>query len=682
MKRGGIAILGLWAGFATVSATNPIAKVIQMVADLQQKVIGEGQEAQKIYTEFAEMCEDRSRDLHNEIKTGKATASELTSTIEKSAADITVLEEKVSDFASAISEDEADLKKATEMRAKEHADFSAVQKELLSTINTIERATRIVEREMNGGASLAQVSNMKSVTEALTAMVNAQGIDGADGAKLMALVQSSSSSDSEEDSDEVGAPSAASYENQSGGIVEALEGLLTKAEGNLEDARKTESAALNAFQMTKQSLEDKIRFANKEMAEAKKSLAASNEAKATATGELDVTKKDLAEDIKELSDLHHECLTEATSFEESTKSRAEELKALAEAKKIIQESTGGAASQSYGLDQTSFVQVKAKDGETARVVNMVRHLAMTLHSHALVQFSNRLQTVSHSSTTDPFAKVKGMIKDMIEKLLDEAEADATKKAYCDKEMSETQQKQDEKEDSIEQLSTQIDVMAAESKKLKGEVGVLQKELAALSRTQAKMDKLRAEEKAVYEKNKPELQQGIKGVQTALKVLRDYYSKDEKSHSSSDGAGAGIIGMLEVCESDFSKGLAEMEAAEEASKTEYDAVTKENAIAKTTKEQDVKYKTKTHVGLDKSISELKADRTGVSDELSAVNEYFAGIKKECVAKPDSYEEKVKRRNAEIAGLKDALETLDGEAVLLQRKSVHRTLRGSAILKAAA
>lgn len=669
-------IFALLIASAAGAATNPIAKVVQMVSDLQQKVIGEGKEAQTIYNEFAEMCEDRSRDLHNEIKTGKSTVSELTATIEKAAADITVLEEKVSDFASAISEDEADLKKATEMRAKEHQDFTVAQKELQSTISTIERASRIVEKEMNGGASLAQVSSMNSVTEALSAMVNAQAVNTADGAKLMALVQSSSNS--EEDSDEVGAQALPS---QSGGIVDVLQDLLGKSEAQLDDARKTESGALNAFQMQKQSLDDKIKFANKEMGEAKKSLAATSETKATATGNLDVTKKDLAEDVKELGDLHHECLTEATSFEESTKSRGEELKALAEAKKIIQEATGGAASQTY-LVQASFVQVKAEDGETAQAVNMVRHLAMSLHSHALVQLSNRMQAASRSSSTDPFGKVKGMIKSMIEKLLDEADADATKKAYCDKEMSETEQKQDEKESDIQSLSTQIDVMAADSKKLKGEVGVLQKELGAVTRTQAKMDKLRAQEKAVYEKNKPELEQGIKGVKTALNVLRDYYAQDEKSHDSADGAGSGIIGLLEVVESDFSKGLAEMQADEESSASEYDAVTKENDIAKATKEQDVKYKTKTHVGLDKSIAELQADRSGVTDELSAVNEYFAGIKKECIAKPEPYEEKVKRRNAEIAGLKDALETLSGEAVLLQRGSVRKSLRGTAVLQATA
>jgi len=665
-------LFALLLGCASGADTNPIAKVVAMVSDLQTKVIGQGAEAQKMYDEFAEMCEDRSRELHNEIKTGKATVGDLTATIEKASADITVFEEKIEDLAGAISEDEADLKKATEIRAKEHADFSAESKELTSTINTIARATGIVEKEMAGGASLAQMQHVQSVTQALSAMVDAQSINSADGANLMATLQSSSNS--EDDSEELGAPSAASYKSQSGGIVGTLNDLQAKAEGQLEDARKTETASLNAFQMQKQSLDDKIKFANKELADAKKGLAATTETQAAATGDLEVTKKDLAEDTKALEELHHECLTEATNFEESTASRAEELKALAAAKKIIIEATGGAAEQSYGLAQTSFVQVTSKGSlEATKAVSMVRRLAMSLHSQALVQLVNRMQSASHSTSSNPFAKVTGLIKDMIEKLLDEAEADATKKAYCDKEMAESQAKQDEKEADIEKLSTQIDVMSAESKKLKGEVATLQKELAALSRTQAEMDRIRIEEKGIYDKNKPELEKGIKGVKLALKVLRDYYAKDDKSHDSADGAGSGIIGLLEVCESDFSKGLAEMVASEEAAASEYDTASKENEIEKATKEQDVKYKTKEHSGLDKSIAETKGDKAGVSDELAAVTEYFAGIKKECIAKPEPYEEKVKRRTAEIAGLKDALATLGGEAVLLQRATVHKHLR---------
>lgn len=670
-------IFSLLVGSATSAETNPIAKVIEMVSDLEAKVIKEGHEAQKVYTEFAEMCEDRSRELHYEIKTGKANVEELTATIEKAGADIEVLNEKIENFAAEVAEDENDLKKATEVRKKENLDFKAEEAELLKTINTIERAAGIIEREMNGGASFAQVSNAKNVVEALSAMVNAQIVSTQDGATLTALLQSQSNS--EEDEDEPGAPAATVYENQSGGIVETLNGLLEKAEAQLDEVRKEETKSKNAYEMQRQSLEDKINFADKELAETKKGLAATEEKKATAEGDLEGTKKDLAEDKKDLSALHHECMTEATNFEESTKSRGEELKALATAKKIITETTGGATEQTYDLAQTSFLQVKAstKSSEAAHAVSMVRKLAYNLHSQVLAQLAQRMQNkLRHGNAADVFGKVKTMIREMIDKLQTEQEEAATKKAYCDKEMSETQKKQDDKEATIESMTTKIDVMTAESKKLKAEVATLQKELANLSRTQAEMDKLRAEEKEQYEKNKPEMEMGLAGVKQALKVLREYYAKGDKSHDDNEGAGTGIIGMLEVCESDFSKGLAEMVAAEEAAEKKYEETTDENNVVKATKEQDVKYKKQEYVALDKGVAELKADRSGEEDELAAVNEYFAGIKKECIAKPESYEERVKRRNAEIDGLKEALNVLNGEAVLLQRTSVHRTLRGAA------
>merc|ERR1712232_401415 len=114
-----------------------------------------------------------------------------------------------------------------------------------------------------------------------------------------------------------------------------------------------------------------------------------------------------------------------------------------------------------------------------------------------------------------------------------------------------------------------------------EVATLQKELAELSNTQAEMDKIRADEKATFEKNHPEMEQGLKGVMLALKILNDYYAKADKSHGSSDGAGSGIIGMLEVIESDFTKGITEMVASEQTSAATYDKETKENAIEKTT-----------------------------------------------------------------------------------------------------
>merc|ERR1740116_602551 len=137
-------------------------------------------------------------------------------------------------------------------------------------------------------------------------MVEASVMSSADASRLTALVQSSHTSDSDENG--VGAPDAAVYQGHSGDIIETLQGLLDKANAQLADARKTETANHQNFQMLQQSLEDEIKFGNSDMDKANKALAASSGAKTTAEGGLAVTNKDLAADSNTLADLHQLCL--------------------------------------------------------------------------------------------------------------------------------------------------------------------------------------------------------------------------------------------------------------------------------------------------------------------------------------------------------------------------------------
>merc|ERR1719238_386499 len=217
-------------------------------------------------------------------------------------------------------------------------------------------------------------------------------------------------------------------------------------------------------------------------------------------------------------------------------------------------------------------------------------------------------------------------------------------------------------------------MTAKSSKLKEQVAELEGELAALAKAQAEMDKLRSEEKAAFDVNSAEMEMGIKGVKKALQVLKDYYAKADKSHGAAQGAGEGIIGLLEVCESDFTKGLTEMTAEEETAAADYAAYVKEDEVANVQKQQDVKYKTKEAAGLDKNVAALSTDLSAVTDELSAVLKGLDKLKDMCVAKAEPYAERKARRESEIAGLKNALQILEGEAVLLQKAS-RRTLRGA-------
>merc|ERR1719262_2115518 len=362
-------------------------------------------------------------------------------------------------------------------------------------------------------------------------MVQASVFSSADASRLTALAQTSD--------DDTGAPAAAVYESYSGGILDTLAGLLEKAEAQLNEARAKETAAKNNFDMLKQSLSDEVKFANKDMAAAKKSLDESAETKAKAEGDLSATTKDLNADTKALADLHHECMTTANDFEMETKSRGEELAAIAKAKQIIIEATS--------LSQVSLLQVSKARLTTGQglsqyeAVRFFRDLAKKQNSPALAQLANRMYATMHGSG-DVFGKIKGLISDMIAKLEDEASADAEKKAYCDKELSETNAKHEDKTAEISKLTAKIDQMTAKSAKLKEEVVTLQKELADIAASQAEMDKLRKEENAVYTEYTAVNEKALKGIQLALKVLKDYYAKADKAHGAADGASSGIIGL--------------------------------------------------------------------------------------------------------------------------------------------
>merc|ERR1712238_609346 len=247
-----------------------------------------------------------------------------------------------------------------------------------------------------------------------------------------------------------------------------------------------------------------------------------------------------------MGSLHHDCMTKASTFESETKSRGEELKALAEAKRVIKEATGASA---------SFLQLsQSTEGENQEVVRMVRDLARKVGTAAFAQLASRVSSAARMQ--GPFTKIKGLIADMIAGLEAEAAADAAHKAYCDKELSETNTKKSEKTNEIKKLSTRIDRMTAQSAQLKEAVAALQGGLKNLAKSQADMDKLRQEEHAIFTSSKAELEKALTGIKLALKVLNEYYAKEGK-HGIADGAGSGIIGLLEVCEADFSKNLAQV-----------------------------------------------------------------------------------------------------------------------------
>merc|ERR1719253_444240 len=126
----------------------------------------------------------------------------------------------------------------------------------------------------------------------------------------------------------------------------------------------------------------------------------------------------------------------ATDHEATVKSRADELAAIAQAKKILEDTAAGAVSQTYSLLQVA-------SSTSSEVVTMVKKLARDHHSSALAQLASKIEAVVRyggQNSDDVFAKVKSLINELVAKLEKEAAEEATEKAFCDEEMAKTEAK--------------------------------------------------------------------------------------------------------------------------------------------------------------------------------------------------------------------------------------------------
>jgi hypothetical protein len=651
----------------------------------------DGENEEKAYKDFFEWCDDAAKNAGFTLKTESAKKEKLEATLNKAKSDIDDAEEMIGELSATISEDEADLKAATAIRGKEAKAFAAEEAELMSATDMLGRAITIIEREMKGSALIQtklSLQNLDGWVQALQTLLDATSISTRDKKDLVAFVQNQQG---ETDDAELGAPDPAAYKSKSGGIVDVLTDMKEKADAQLAELRTVEKKDAHNFDLLKLSIEDALAANNKELDENKAAKAEGAETVAATNGELDITNKAIKEAQAGLDVTHEDCMEKASDHELTVKGRKEELAALAKAKKIIQQMTAGAVKQSYSFLQTgSQTRLHTRaDLANMEVVTLIKRLAREQHSNSLAQLASRLNAVIRYGATsgdDPFAKIKGLINDMIAKLMKEAQAEAAEKGYCDAEMAKTKAKKEELQDDIQKLTTKIDSDSAASARLKEEVTNLQKALADLADAWAEMDKVREETHAAFLIVQKDLEAGIKGVQGALEVLRNYYNEGSfmqepsefmqqpaapEKHEKSSGAGGAIINILEVAESDFTKNLAEEEDEEAAAQVEFEKTTQENKVNKATMEQDVKYKTKEFTSLDKTVAENSGDRDSLNTELDAVLDYDEKIKDRCIAKPETYEERKKRREAEIAGLKEALSILEGQA-FLQRRSRFRSV----------
>lgn len=671
-----LALVCLWLEGS--SAANPIEQTLKLLTMLQATITNDGDRDAVAYEKYLRWCHTTAWDRNHEVKTAERKQAKLKSGIELAKSDIRDAKEQIETLTKTISQEEGKLKAATEVRAADKAAFKSSEAKLVQTIALVDKAVGILVKSGKGKAKMfmqmpAYVEEVSDILAGLAVVVDAAGLPVEDGETLTALLQ-----ESEEQPKKKKA-----YESRSGGILELLKNLRAKAETLLKKSRHVEKQQKHTFELLKLELEDLVSNAKKEMTVQKAIMKGNEKEKAEAEGTLAVTMKQLKESKESLGKTQATCMARAADHEQSVKTRDEELKALAAAKAEIQASLGGgsaAQKRTYSLLQVTS-ESKSND---RKVISMLKKLASAEHSQDLEQLASRVAAVTRygeASGEDPFKKVKGLIRDMIFRLQREQAGTKRAKIYCG-EAKKSKARTEDIKDSLEELKGKADKVAAASAGIKAEVKDLQLQLADLAKQQQEMNAVRAEQNKAYLIAKADLQKGVNGCHKASRILRDYYAADAEkadvalmqddaseyggtddpkapaAYKKSSGAGAGIIGLLEVVESDLAKSLAEAESEEDVSRSDYEKLTQQNKVTKIEKDKDIEYNTQKFKALDKSLTELTSDKGTAQEELAAVKEYYKKVKKLCNPDLVPYAKRKQKRKKLIQGLEQALSILAG------------------------
>merc|ERR1719218_443884 len=115
-------------------------------------------------------------------------------------------------------------------------------------------------------------------------------------------------------------------------------------------------------------------------------------------------------------------------------------------------------------------------------------------------------------------------------------------------------------------------------------------------------------------------------------------------------------MLELILSDFANVEADTAAVEAASQKTYEDFMADSKKTKATKMKKIEMDTADKAAAETKLQEDTKDYKGTQDELIAADKYYEKLVPQCIDQGQSFEERTKSREAEIASLKQALEIL--------------------------
>merc|ERR1719454_970536 len=310
------------------------------------------------------------------------------------------------------------------------------------------------------------------------------------------------------------------------------------------------------------------------------------------------------------------------------------------------------------------------DGGRAMVLSLLKGKGQQLKSTLLTSLASKI-------AADPFAKIKKLIQELIERLLTEAANEANQKGWCDKAMADAKQKRTYAADEIEDLNAKLAKLEALSDKLGEEIDVLDEEIKKLEESRAEAEKNRKEEHDENMNTISEAKAGLEAVTMAIDILDKFYKTSAKAevdlslaqgplddapdagfeigeaYKGAQAESGGIIGMMEVIQSDFERTISETQKAEKQAQQDHLEFMTETGKSLAEKNVAKKEKTKLKDETDQNISDSNEELDSQSKILESQIKQLIELKATCIDTGMSYADRVAMREEEIAALKKAL-----------------------------
>jgi DNA repair exonuclease SbcCD ATPase subunit len=686
------------------TAVTPVEKVIELLHDMRSKLEQESADEASTYDNFACYCKDTTVHKSTSIKEGQTTIDTLSAEVVDKTATKEDKEVQLGEAKTKLEELKTNLKETEVRCAKEKATYQEQDANLRKAISSLDNAIRSMEAAKPGAAAagLLTVKQVMSSNPVFSNPVynNAMKIlDGGAhwGSDSFLQVDNANKVD----------PNDPEYKHHSQGIIDLLNQLFTDFKAEKEAADTEFAKAEAACDKTKTDLIHEIDLTDGDIMNLEGEIGDLTSRLAEARTELVESDFLLKEDKLYLTDLTEICETRANQYDQRSAMRGSELTAMTQALDILETKVATAdasvnkralLAQVKQVEPLSFVQVLSSvmmhntqksnvqiaAGNSQEQVDKVHNVLSALQQEGKRIKSALVMSVVARAAADPFAKVKGLIQKLVERLIAEATAEASKKGFCDTELGKAKTERDFRLEEVNKLSTEIGSLEVKHDALDQEIADLTQALEELAASAAEAKAQREESKKQNQAVLKEAREGHAAVAEAIGVLKTFYKQAAKASSllqvdespiAQDNPGAGfsgsykgnqagaqgIMGLLEVIKTDFEHTITvteETEKTQAAEYVEFDRATKADIGAKETKKELDEADLKTTImNTEEKTADMKSNMNLLDDALSGIEE----LKPMCIDNGMSYEMRVQKREEEMAALKKALCQLDGEGV---------------------